>query len=41
LAVWALLDPQEQLIGIITDGDLRRHMSPNLLDKTTGDIMTP
>lgn len=35
-----IIDPQEQLIGIITDGDLRRHMSPDLLDKTTADIMT-
>jgi arabinose-5-phosphate isomerase len=29
-----------QLIGIITDGDLRRHMSAHLLDMTTGAIMT-
>ncbi|MGC6511873.1 MAG: KpsF/GutQ family sugar-phosphate isomerase [Parvibaculales bacterium] len=29
------------LVGIITDGDLRRHMGGDLLDKTTGDIMTP
>ncbi|MDX1738933.1 MAG: KpsF/GutQ family sugar-phosphate isomerase [Alphaproteobacteria bacterium] len=32
--------PENQLAGIITDGDLRRHMSPNLLDKTAGEIMT-
>ena len=29
-----------ELSGIITDGDLRRHMSENLLDKRVVDIMT-
>ena len=31
-----------RLAGIITDGDLRRHMSAsvNLLDRTAGDVMT-
>lgn len=29
------------LVGIITDGDLRRHMSSNLLSETAGDVMTP
>jgi arabinose-5-phosphate isomerase len=31
-----------RLVGIITDGDLRRHMrgSPHLLDRTAGDVMT-
>lgn len=29
-----------ELTGIITDGDLRRHMSPDLLNMTTGAIMT-
>ena len=28
------------LTGVITDGDLRRHMGSNLLTKTTGDVMT-
>jgi arabinose-5-phosphate isomerase len=28
------------LIGILTDGDLRRHMGPHLLDTPIGDIMT-
>ena len=28
------------LIGIITDGDLRRHMSPKLLNMTVNLIMT-
>jgi arabinose-5-phosphate isomerase len=32
----------ERLVGVITDGDLRRHMSAsvNLLDRTAADIMT-
>ncbi len=32
----------EALLGIITDGDLRRHMerAPNILDLTAGDLMT-
>ena len=29
-----------RLLGIITDGDLRRHMERNLLDQTAGDVMT-
>ena len=28
------------LIGIITDGDLRRHMKDNILEKKTSYIMT-
>jgi arabinose-5-phosphate isomerase len=28
------------LLGIVTDGDLRRHMSPDLLSRTAGEIMT-
>ncbi|MFL2660498.1 MAG: SIS domain-containing protein [Alphaproteobacteria bacterium] len=28
------------LTGIITDGDLRRHMSPDLMDKNVIDVMT-
>jgi len=28
------------LTGVITDGDLRRHMSPDLLTKKASDIMT-
>jgi arabinose-5-phosphate isomerase len=32
----------DALLGIITDGDLRRHMeqAPNILDLTAGDLMT-
>ncbi len=29
-----------RLAGIITDGDLRRHMSPDLLRRKAGDVMT-
>jgi arabinose-5-phosphate isomerase len=29
------------LIGIVTDGDLRRHMRPDLLQLTAGEVMTP
>ncbi|PCI41651.1 MAG: KpsF/GutQ family sugar-phosphate isomerase [Rhodospirillaceae bacterium] len=28
------------LVGIITDGDLRRHMSKDLIDQKAGDVMT-
>jgi arabinose-5-phosphate isomerase len=27
-------------LGIITDGDLRRHMRPNLLDARVDEVMT-
>ncbi len=30
-----------RLIGIVTDGDLRRHMGPDLLTRRVGEIMTP
>ena len=29
-----------RLAGIITDGDLRRHLSPELLDQPAGAVMT-
>lgn len=35
-----VVDADDQLIGIITDGDLRRHMGPNLLNATVDDVMT-
>lgn len=37
-----IADPSEQdkLLGIITDGDLKRHMGPDLLSKSVSDIMT-
>jgi len=31
---------QGKIVGIITDGDLKRHMSPTLLSKTAGELMT-
>ena len=33
-------DGTERLVGIITDGDLRRHMAPNLLELSAGEVMT-
>ena len=38
--VLGVTDELNRLIGIITDGDLRRHVSSNLLEKSAGDIMT-
>ena len=38
--VVGVVDDQGHLLGIITDGDLRRHMSPGLLDLTAVDVMT-
>jgi len=38
--VLGVVDELNRLTGIITDGDLRRHVTSNLLDKTAGDIMT-
>ena len=35
-----IVDPSGQLAGIITDGDLRRHMRPNLLEARVEDVMT-
>ncbi len=35
-----IVSKKGHLTGIITDGDLRRHMSTNLLDKKVVDIMT-
>ncbi len=33
-------DEDGKLVGVITDGDLRRHMDGSLLDQTAGQIMT-
>jgi arabinose-5-phosphate isomerase len=30
-----------RLIGIITDGDLRRHLAPSLFASTARQVMTP
>ena len=35
-----ITDTDGKLIGIITDGDLRRHMGSDLLTKKAGDVMT-
>jgi arabinose-5-phosphate isomerase len=35
-----IVDAQGRLAGIITDGDLRRHMGNGLLSRRTGEIMT-
>jgi arabinose-5-phosphate isomerase len=36
----AIADRKGFLVGIITDGDLRRHMNPNLLDRKVEEVMT-
>lgn len=36
-----VLDKKGALVGIITDGDLRRHMTPDLLVKSAREVMTP
>lgn len=35
-----IIDESGKLVGIITDGDLRRHMQDNLLHKTAASVMT-
>ena len=35
-----VISKHKKLIGIITDGDIRRHMNPKLLDKKVTEIMT-
>lgn len=35
-----ILDAHGMLVGIITDGDLRRHMEPGLLDRKVDEVMT-
>jgi arabinose-5-phosphate isomerase len=35
-----ITDARGALLGIITDGDLRRHMRPNLLDARVDEVMT-
>jgi arabinose-5-phosphate isomerase len=36
-----VLNGKGGLVGIITDGDLRRHMSPDLLERRAVEVMTP
>jgi len=42
LGMTCVVDPAGRLIGILTDGDLRRHMGreSNLLDRAAADVMT-
>lgn len=40
LGCLGILDARGALVGLITDGDLRRHMGPDLLEKRVGDIMS-
>ncbi len=35
-----IVDDAGMLLGVVTDGDLRRKMSPDLLSRRAGDIMT-
>lgn len=41
LGVVLVFDDQDNLLGIITDGDLKRHMSAELLQKSVTEIMSP
>jgi arabinose-5-phosphate isomerase len=36
-----VVDDDGRLAGIVTDGDLRRHMSDDLVRRSAGSIMTP
>jgi len=42
LGMTCVADEATRLIGVVTDGDLRRHMTPgsNLLERTAADVMT-
>ncbi len=40
LGCLGIVDRQGHFVGIITDGDLRRHMGKDLLTATAGEIMT-
>jgi arabinose-5-phosphate isomerase len=41
LGCLGVIDADGMLKGIITDGDLRRHMGNGLLEQRAGEIMTP
>ncbi|ALN72603.1 hypothetical protein M673_07760 [Aureimonas sp. AU20] len=36
----AVIGAEDRLLGIITDGDLRRHLAPDLLSRTVDEVMT-
>ncbi len=40
LGMVLVFDAAQELLGIVTDGDLKRHMAPDLLQKPVLDIMT-
>jgi len=40
LGCLGVIDQAARLVGIITDGDLRRHMSKNLIDLPASEVMT-
>jgi arabinose-5-phosphate isomerase len=40
LGCLGIVDSKGKLIGMVTDGDLRRHMGENLIRKKAVDIMT-
>ena len=40
LGCLGIVDEAGKLIGILTDGDLRRHMSRDLIDQLVADVMT-
>src|ERR1700730_7978884 len=40
LGCLGIVDGKGRLVGMITDGDLRRHMGPRLLDARVSEIMT-
>jgi arabinose-5-phosphate isomerase len=40
LGCTGVLDEQGVLAGIVTDGDLRRHLSPQVMEMTARDLMT-
>lgn len=39
--VIGIVDADNYIVGIITDGDLRRHMAPDLLSRPVEEVMTP
>ena len=36
-----ITNSEGELVGIITDGDLRRHIGDNLMERTVDEVMTP
>lgn len=41
LGMTCVVEPDGRLAGVVTDGDLRRHMSPAVLTRRADEIMTP